>query len=132
MKKNLIDILWGDMLSSKKELTQFNLKSGLYFFKRDTRSSKGFAHAIQHNLFKQVTEPLSDFRSVSMIFDLTSFGGEISNFIHSNSDEKISFFYVCPDTEVIIYDQHNETLPDFLTFVEFSWENLAEYGHLDG
>lgn len=130
MKKSLINLLWDDMLSSKKELTRFNLKSGLYFFKRDTTSKKGFAHAVQNNLFKQVTQPLSNIGSVSMAFDLTAFAGEISDFIYKNSDEKISFFYVCPDTEVIIYTPHNETLPDFLTFVDFNWENLAEYGHL--
>lgn len=132
MRKNLINVLWGEMFSSKQELTRFNLSTGLYFFKRDTKSAKGFAHAVQNNLFKQVTQPLSKFDSVSMIYDLTAFAGEISDFINMNRDEKISFFYVCPDTEIIIYTPHNETLPDFLTFVDFDWENLAQYGRLDG
>lgn len=132
MRKNLINVLWGEMFSSKQELTRFNLSTGLYFFKRDTKSAKGFAHAVQNNLFKQVTQPLSKFDSVSMIYDLTAFAGEISDFINMNHDEKISFFYVCPDTEIIIYTPHNETLPNFLTFVDFDWENLVQYGRLDG
>lgn len=132
MKKSLINLLWDDMLSSKKELTRFNLSTGLYFFKRDTSSKKGFAHAVQNELFKKVTQPLSKFDSVSMVYDLTAFAGEISDFLNMKNDEKIAFFYVCPDTEIIIYTPHNETLPDFLTFVDFDWENLAQYGRLDG